>query len=205
MFAIVPQAKAWIEEARVAFAHVEDRLWVLWGGKILFPELFAQIKADWEVAVEAVKKPAEEETRHEVDARERVEEDKQRQADEEHQLKIITLKSDALDCIDEAYEKVSKREISFEEMKAIEQRVEAELARAMQELESVEAGGKAAAGVRRDDMDLDATPAAKNNTPPARKQVAKRKRVEFMEKTGSHRCERCQQRNMECLVPEGER
>jgi hypothetical protein len=54
-------------------------------------------------------------------------------------------------------------------------------------------------------MDLDATPAARDNTPPARKQVAKRKRVEFVENTGSHRCERCQLRNMECLVPEGQR
>jgi hypothetical protein len=179
---------------------------VSWGGKILFPELFAQIRADQEAAAEAAKKAAEEEVRRDAEARERVEEDKRRRADEEKQLEIIALQSAATDCIDEAYEKVSKREISYEEMKAIEQRVEAELARAMQELESgVEAGGKVAAGVRGDDMDLDATPAAKDNTPPARKQVTKRKRGEFVEKTGSHRCERCQRRNMKCLVPEGER
>jgi hypothetical protein len=144
------------------------------GGKILFPQLFAQIRADQEAAAEAAKKVAEEETRREADAQERIEEDKRRRADEEHQLKIITLKRDASDHIDEAYEKVSMCEISYEEMKAIEQRVEAELACAMQELESgVEAGGKAAAGVRGDDMDSDVTPAAKDNTPPARKQVAK--------------------------------
>jgi hypothetical protein len=116
------------------------------------------------------------------------------------------LKSDAADRIDEAYEKVSKREISYEEMKAIEQWVKAELACVMQELKSgVNAGGKAAAGVHEDDMDLDATLAAKDNTPPARRQVTKRKQVEFVEKTRFHRCERCQRRNMECVVPEGER
>jgi hypothetical protein len=84
------------------------------------------------------------------------------------------LQSDAADRIDEAYDKVSKHEILYEEMKAIEQWVEAELVCAMQELKSgVETGGKAAAGVRGDDMDLDTMPAAKNNTLPACKQVAK--------------------------------
>jgi hypothetical protein len=189
----------------VAFAHIEDRSWVSWGGKILFLALFTQIKVDREAAAEAAKKAAEEEVRHEAEARERVEEDKRRWADEEHQLKIITLKSDTSDHIDKAYEKVSKREISYKEMKAIEQQIKAELARTMQELESeVKAGGKAAAGVCRDDMDLDAMLAAKDNTPPACKQVTKRKRVEFVEKTRSHRCERCWRRNKECLVPEGE-
>jgi hypothetical protein len=173
---------------------------------MLFLELFAQIKADWEAAAEAVKKAAEEEVRREAEAWERVEEDRRRRADEECQVKIITLQNDASDRIDEAYERVSRREISYDEMKAVESQVNAELVHAMQELESgVEAGGNTAAGVRGDNMDLDAMPAAKDNTPPARKQVAKRKRVEFMEKTGSHRCERCRRRNKECLIPEGER
>jgi hypothetical protein len=147
---------------------------VSWGGKILFPELFAQIRADQEAAAEAAKKAAEEETWREAEARERVKEDRRRWADEECQVKIITLQNDASDHINEAYKKVSKREISYEEMKAIEKRVEAELACTMQELESgVKAGGKAAAGVCGDNMDLDAMPAAKDNTLPACKQVAK--------------------------------
>jgi hypothetical protein len=192
-FAIIPQAKGWIEEARAVFAHIEDRSWASWGGKILFPELFAQIKADREAAAEAAKKAAEEEVRRAAEARERVEEDRRRWADEEHQLKIIALQNDASDRIDEAYEKVSQCEISYDEMKMVEKRVDAELARAMQELVSgVEAGGKAAAGVQDDEederevgdkaaskrkandasadvMEVDATPATEDDIPPARK------------------------------------
>jgi hypothetical protein len=112
--------------------------------------------------------------RREAEARERVEEDRRRRADEDHKLKIISLQNDASDRIDEAYEKVSRREMSYDEMKMVERQVDAELARAMQELVSgVEAGGKAAAGVHRDDMDLDMTFARKDDTPPAHKQITK--------------------------------
>jgi hypothetical protein len=205
-FAIIPQAKGWIEEACAAFAHIEDRSWALWGGKILFPELFAQIKADQEAAAEAAKKAAEEEVRHEAEARERVEEDRRRRADEEHQLKIIALQNDASDRIDEAYEKVSRREMSYDEMKMVERQVDVELVRAMQELISgVEAGGKAAAGVSVDGMDLDTTPVTEKDTPPIRKPETKRKRVEFVADTGPDRCERCERGDKECFVPDGER
>jgi hypothetical protein len=205
-FAIIPQAKGWIEEARAAFAHIEDRSWASWGGKILFPELFAQIKADREAAAEAAKKAAEEEVRREAEARERVEEDRRRRADEEHKLKIISLQNDTSDRIDEAYEKVSRREMSYDEMKMVERQVDAELAPAMQELVSgVEAGGKAAAGVHGDGMDLDTTPVMEKDTPPVRKPETKRKRVEFVADTGPDQCERCERGDKECFVPEGDR
>jgi hypothetical protein len=168
--------------------------------------MYAQMELEKEAAAEAAKLAEEEEARRIAEERARVEEEKQRQADEDRELKIINLRNNATDRIDAAYDRVTKRELSFADAQAVETQVEQELARAIQELESgVEAGGNTAAGVRGDDMDLDATPVTEKDTPPVRKQEAKRKRVEFVAETGPNRCERCQRADKECVVPEGDR
>jgi hypothetical protein len=111
-----------------------------------------------ELEKEAAKEAEEEEVRRIAEEQQRVAEEKQRQADEDRQLKIINLRNDATDRIDAAYDRVTKRELSFADAQAVETQVEQDLAQAIQELESgVEAGRNTAAGVHGDDMDLDAT------------------------------------------------
>ena len=86
----------------------------------------------------------------------------------------MTLWNDTTDCIDADYDQVTKQELSFVDVKAVEMQVKQELVQVIQEVASDDnVGGMGAATGGIDAMDLDVALAREDNALPACMQVTK--------------------------------
>jgi hypothetical protein len=194
---VFPDTETWIAESCVAYDDIKEPSWLSWSGTLLQMKYYREME---------IEKEAREAEANHVRA--------------EQQATIIEMTwAEMARTNKELFDQALAGAITDKDLAEGVRKNNEVLEKELKELKSgvqdddedkrkvgdKAAGQRKATDASTDVMDVDATPVMKKDTPPIRKQEAKRKWVEFVAETGPNRCERCQRVNKECLVPDGER
>jgi hypothetical protein len=192
-----PDTEIWIADSCAAYDDIKEPSWLSWSGTLLQMKYFREMEMEKEAReAEANRKRAEQQATI-------IEMTRAETARANKELFDQALAGTITD-LDLAEGVRKNNEALDKELKELKSGVQDD------EEDEREVGDKAAGKRKANDasadvMDVDATPATEKDTPPVRKQEAKRKRVDFVAETGPDRCERCQRADKECVVPEGDR